>query len=337
VKITIICHSSTGNTRLCAEAMAAELGRLGHECVTIDVRRLGRGEMPDDLKTADLVGVATPTYFFRPPVNLTEYLQSIPPLEPKPGFVLNTCSAVRSNTVKTIAKLLQRRNVFMIGRLTIHAEEAYPLFRFGFFKYNEGKPHEKDLEKVRRFARRIDERAKKIQSDESERRRALRKRLYVNLPTPFHLIALVSTRKNQLRAMLRKKVIADRCTSCGVCVEACPTHSIALVPFTRDKVETSPGVVIEEKEQYERKLAEAAAFGCSCTSGPHNFGSDARGQEVRKEKTPQGGATLTLPKFADTCMACYACYNLCPEDAIITSLCRGRPRYRGPKLSPEGV
>ncbi len=304
MKITIICHSSTGNTRLCAETMAAELGRLGHDCVTIDVRRLGRGEMPGDLKTADLVGVATPTYFFRPPVNLTEYLQSIPPLEPKPGFVLNTCSAVRSNTVKTIAKLLQRRNVFMIGKLTIHAEEAYPLFRFGFFKYNEGKPHERDLEKVRRFARRIGERAKKIQSDESERRRALRKRLYVNLPTPFHLIALVSTRKNQLRAMLRKKVIADRCTSCGVCVEACPTHSITLVPFTRDEVEASPGVVIEERERYERNLAEE---------------------------------TLTLPKFADTCMACYACYNLCPEDAIITSLCRGRPRYRGPKLSPEGV
>lgn len=303
MKTAIIYHSSTGNTRLCAETLAAELRRLGHECAAIDVRRLRKGEAPEEARAADLIGVASPTYAFRPAVNLMEYIDSLPPLEPKPGFVLNTCSAIKSNTLTMLAKALQRKNVFTIGRLTVHAEEAYPLFRFRFFKANEGKPDERGLERVRRFAREIDEKAKRVLSDESEQRSALRKRLYINAPTPFHLLALVSTRKNQLRGMFGKKVIADRCAACGACAAACPTRSIELAPVTREEAESSRDIVIEERQKFERKFAENA----------------------------DGGEVITLPRFASTCMACYACYNLCPENAIVTSICRNHPRYRGPQ------
>ena len=39
------------------------------------------------------------------------------------------------------------------------------------------------------------------------------------------------------------------------------------------------------------------------------------------------------PVFSSRCMGCCACFNLCPTEAITTSLAGGRGRYRGPALS----
>ena len=36
--------------------------------------------------------------------------------------------------------------------------------------------------------------------------------------------------------------------------------------------------------------------------------------------------------FSKRCMGCFACFNLCPTDAITTTLAGGRGRYRGPAL-----
>ncbi len=38
------------------------------------------------------------------------------------------------------------------------------------------------------------------------------------------------------------------------------------------------------------------------------------------------------PVFSKRCMGCFACFNLCPTDAITTTLAGGRGRYRGPAL-----
>ena len=41
------------------------------------------------------------------------------------------------------------------------------------------------------------------------------------------------------------------------------------------------------------------------------------------------------PVFSKRCMGCCACYNLCPTDAITTSLSGGRGRYRGPAVADK--
>ena len=38
------------------------------------------------------------------------------------------------------------------------------------------------------------------------------------------------------------------------------------------------------------------------------------------------------PVFSNRCMGCFACFNLCPTDAITTTVTGGRGRYRGPAL-----
>lgn len=290
MKTTIIYHSSTGNTRVCVEAAAAEFRRLGHDCALIDVRHAAEEHALENLRDGDLIGVATPTYAFQPALNLMDFVKSLPPLENKPGFILCTYGGAQSNTMRILANALQQKNIFTIAARKVKCEESFTPIRFRFLKWGRGRPREKDLEKVRAFIRRVCDKARGPLS--------LRKRRYFNWPTPFYLIALMSSRKNQLKGMFGKRVIVDRCASCGVCAKICPTRSIQLAPVPVGEVRSSRHLVVEDDARLEEKIGE--------------------------------GGVLNLPRFADTCMACYGCVNLCPEDAIYTPLCRNHPRYRGP-------
>jgi len=85
----------------------------------------------------------------------------------------------------------------------------------------------------------------------------------------------------------------------------------------------------------------------------HLFGSKAGPRELRstmgKKSVDKGKCTqcatcalscvaraITLqpyPVFSNHCIGCWACYNLCPNDAITTIVSGGRGRYKGPAIT----
>ena len=298
MKVVQLYHSSTGNSRLCASVFADEAGRQGAVCETFDIRDVGDGkELIERIRGCDLFGVTVPTYYFKAPVNVLEFLETLPAFEPKPLFVLNCCTSISSNTIAMLANLLQQKNLFLIDRLIVHGEESYPPFRWKSLLPQKGKPGAKELERVREFARMVCEKAGEIRSDPDY---TFPHRHYKIWHTPFHFIAISASRRNLMRYMLGKRLVADACTSCGVCAQKCPTKSIRLSPHDLKAIEGRRDTVVRRRGVLCAKLADSP------------------------------DETMMLPVFLDTCMGCYACVNLCPVSAIYTPVAAGRPPYRGP-------
>ena len=298
MKIVQLYHSSTGNNRLCASVFEQEVSKSGHACATTDIRNVGDGrKVVERIGECDLFGVTIPTYYFKAPINVIEFLDSLPVFEPKPFFVLNCCTSISSNTIAMLAGRLQEKNLYLIDRLIVHGEESYPPFRFKFFLPQKGKPGKRELERVRGFARGLCEKAEKITADSNH---TFRRKRYPIWPTPFHLIAISASCRNMMRYMFGKRLVPDACTSCGTCARECPTGSIELFPHDLSAMERRRDVVIRRRGNLCARLAES----------------------------PDG--TVRLPVFADTCMGCYACVNLCPARAIHTPVAAGRPPFRGP-------
>ncbi len=91
MKILILLHSTTGNTRLVTRHAAKHLKAAGHEC---DVCNIVKNPDPPDLEGVDLLGVSCPTMFCRGTFAMEQYLDRLPPVSDgrKPAFLMGTCA-----------------------------------------------------------------------------------------------------------------------------------------------------------------------------------------------------------------------------------------------------
>ena len=216
MQIHIVHQSSTGNTLLGAQTMAAELEAAGHACSLARARDANEAQ----LANADMVGIATAVYAFAPARNMLSFLRAMPELPGKPAFVLCCCSAVPSNSVRTVWRALERKGLRVLGGHVLIGEDSWPCLRFRFFTPGRGQPSPEGLGRTREFARRI------IDLADDPAAGTIRPPLW--LPSLFHLIGLMAGPRLLRMGMLGKRVDADRCTRCGKCAEVCPTGAITM-------------------------------------------------------------------------------------------------------------
>ncbi len=221
MRITIFYQSATGNTRLIAETMAETFRGEGCECALTHVRDAGESDAAD----ADMLGVASPVYGFRPARNVLRFLRDLPEQPGKPAFVLCTCAGWASNSVRTLWRALERKGLRVLGGRVIRGEDSWPCLRMGPFTPGKGRPDESDLAAASEFARQV---LRRSQQAEGALPKAPRLR-----PDPLHLVGLLATWGNLRRSMLGKRVDAAKCTRCGLCAEICPTRAITLDDLPR--------------------------------------------------------------------------------------------------------
>jgi len=89
----ILQHSTTGNTRLVARYTADRLTALGWDVERWDIVK--RPEPPDPAEV-DLLGVASPTMYFRQTVAMERFLARLPALAAgrRPAFLVGTCAGI---------------------------------------------------------------------------------------------------------------------------------------------------------------------------------------------------------------------------------------------------
>jgi len=218
----ISCYSTTGNTRLVADRIAATLCENGMEIV---VRDPVREPDFDDLGTYDVVGFGTPTMAWKPSWGFYEGLGLVPTQKKLvPSFVFCTSGGQPINTLRTMAGLLTEKNFLVLAGLEVTAETNWPVARqFGSKAQGfVGRPDEGDLEAVGPFVEGI------VQQLNSKN---LRSKVFDFMVSPLHLIGKRAGPKELRMAMGTKKVDRKRCTQCAACALGCPSRAISLRPY----------------------------------------------------------------------------------------------------------
>jgi len=218
----IIVYSTTGNTRLVADRIAAALVTQGVETI---VRDPVREPTFDDLGSYDVVGFGTPTMAWKPSWGFVEILGLIPSQEKiVPSFVFCTSGGQPVNTLRTVAQWLSQKNFVVLDGLEVTAETNWPVARqfggkaLGFV----GKPDEAELKAVNSF---VDKLMKQLVS------KNIRSRVFDFRVSPLHWIGMRVGPKELRRAMGIKRVDRGKCIQCATCALGCAARAISLRPY----------------------------------------------------------------------------------------------------------
>ena len=214
-KTLIVYFSQAGSTRKVAQAVAAGLRGAGHE---VDLHDLTTGTPPSPIGY-DAFGVGTPVYAFRPPFNVSRYLDGLPQLNSLPCFVLLQSGGIEADAGNAVRSALRRKGGREVGYLKGKgADYFYPWIRHGIL-FSPEHPTPDGLQAAEAFGRTISHRVAgaPYQPPPPDPK----------APALFRL-ARASTNAWVVRNVVSRgfRVRADVCTACGTCTEVCPTGNI---------------------------------------------------------------------------------------------------------------
>lgn len=218
----IICYSTTGNTRLVADRIAAALTSAEVETV---VRDPVREPEVEDLDSYEVVGFGTPTMAWKPSWGFYEVLGLVPTQKKLiPSFVFCTSGGQPINTLRTMAHSLSEKNFLVLDGLEVTAETNWPVARqfggkaLGFV----GKPDEAEFERIDPFVDRV---VKRLTS------RNMRSKVFDFRLSPLHFIGKRAGPRELRRAMGIKRVDRGKCIQCATCALSCAARAISLRPY----------------------------------------------------------------------------------------------------------
>ena len=214
-KTLIVYFSQAGSTRKVAQAVAAGLRGAGHE---VDLHDLTAGAPPSPIDY-DAFGLGTPVYVFRPPFNVSRYLDGLPDLNGLPFFVLLQSAGLEVDAGNAVRGTLRRKGGREVGFLKGKgADYALPWIRHGIL-FSPEHPTPEGLQAAKAFGEAVADRVAgtPYQPPPPDPK----------APALFRL-ARASTNAWVVRNVGSRgfRVRGDVCTACGTCVEVCPTGNI---------------------------------------------------------------------------------------------------------------
>lgn len=110
-KALIVYFSQRGTNERVAEVIGKSLSLEGYQ---VDLWNLKNGPPPAP-REYELLGVGSPTYYYRAPFNVTDFVNSLPCLSGHPCFVFVVHGAYRGNTGNTIRRTLRLKGAKEVG------------------------------------------------------------------------------------------------------------------------------------------------------------------------------------------------------------------------------
>ncbi len=233
MKSIIIYYSQTGNTKKIAQAIHAGMSESAKQC---DIARLQDVDT-EDLFKYDLIGLGSPVWHRREPAHVMNFIEyTMNSLEGKHGFAFCTHGLYPGHFLARVVPIMTQRGLIVIGWNNWYCSVTLPEKPKPYF--TDGHPDKIDLNEARHFGREMAERSRKIYEGEDHLIPALPKgRAYDELyPGPERTRQAggeLRNAKQGARLSLRSfdyKINKERCrySTCTVCMDNCPTHSIDL-------------------------------------------------------------------------------------------------------------
>ncbi len=230
----ILYLSLGGTTARVARHIAAGLEDQGFDVRLHDLHRTMRQRRASGWDSPDLLGVGSPTHYFRLPTLITDYLDLLPPLDGSSAFSFTLYGTYAGDAAAELSRRLAQRGANELAAFSCRGADRYgPYLRKGKL-FSPGRPAAADLQAAEQFGAEVGARASDVAAARTDPPSA------GDVPADaapadaalgwvYRVERLLTGRTlaNQVYSRLFR-VDRDRCTGCGRCEKRCPTGNIVL-------------------------------------------------------------------------------------------------------------
>jgi flavodoxin/NAD-dependent dihydropyrimidine dehydrogenase PreA subunit len=215
-KALVVFYSLTRTTAQVAERIAAGLCSTGMQ---VELCNLRDDRFPS-AEGYDLLGIGTPTYYYRPPFNVIDYLEQLPSLAGKPAFVFALHGSYLGDCGNLVRQILNRKGARELGYCHCFGADLFLGYLKEGYLFSPEHPTRKELAEAETFGRTVAAglAGSPVPETAPDPGPAILYRLERWLTNRW----LVEQVYSRLFRVSRKK-----CTSCGLCMKRCPTKNIA--------------------------------------------------------------------------------------------------------------
>jgi flavodoxin/Fe-S-cluster-containing hydrogenase component 2 len=211
----LVYFSQGGTTARVAESIAAGLRAAKWQVTLCNMK----DKQPPSPSGYDLLGIGAPTYYYRAPFKVMDYVNRLPRLDGLPALVLVLYGTYIGDTGNAIRRVLSRKGAREVGYFHCYGADFFlPYLKEGYL-FSPDHPTAEELAKAERFGH---EAANRIASQEYARAK--------NDPPPaaiYRLERFLTNRWLDKQVYSRLFRVDDKkCTSCGLCINLCPTENI---------------------------------------------------------------------------------------------------------------
>jgi flavodoxin/Pyruvate/2-oxoacid:ferredoxin oxidoreductase delta subunit len=211
----VVYFSQGGTTARVAESIAAGLRAMEWQVTLCNLK----DTKPPAFDGYDLLGIGAPAYYYRAPFKVMDYLNNLPRLDGLPTLVFVLYGTYMGDTGNAIRRVLSRKGAREVGYFHCYGADFYlPYLKQGYL-FSPDHPTAEELSRAESFGR---EAAGRIASHEYARAK--------EDPSPaimYRLERFLTNRWLTKQVWSRLFRVDDkRCTSCGLCINLCPTGNI---------------------------------------------------------------------------------------------------------------
>ncbi len=218
MKALIVCFSQTGNTRKIAENIQSGIRRSGHDCDIVSIKHVKN----EDLYPYDLIGIGTPTFYYREPLNVKRFIDGLDKTDGKHCFLFCTHGSIIGNTFFYMQEGLNEKGYKVIDAWDTYADSSLPFYPE--VMHTAGHPDSLELSCAEEFGADIFNKSLAIKNGDTE-----------TMPV-FSLVE--DTWWAQDAQMLipeylkqffpKFEIQTEKCTQCMQCQENCPVDAVDL-------------------------------------------------------------------------------------------------------------
>jgi len=214
-RVLIASFSQTGSTKKVADLIAKGLHSSNWEITHFNI---SGNDMPN-LDQYDIIGIGSPTYFFRPPFIVMDFVNNMDGLGNKSTFVFVTHGTHTGNCGNWIRKTLIRKGSKDLGYFNSFGEDYW----LGYIKrgvlFSPGSPSNEELESAKQFGKtlisRYDDQNLEVESFDP------------STPAMYSFERMLVARPFA-KLMYSKTFRASKeCDNCGLCIKKCPNNNIS--------------------------------------------------------------------------------------------------------------
>jgi flavodoxin/Pyruvate/2-oxoacid:ferredoxin oxidoreductase delta subunit len=214
-KVLIVYFSQMGANKRIAEAISTGLREAGYQ-VTLWNLKDGLPPAPRD---HDVLGIGSPTYYYRPPFNVIDYVNSLPDLVGLPAFVFVVHGTYRGNTGNIIRRALSLKGIKEVGYFHCHGAGFFLGYLKEGYLLSPDHPRAEELDRAEMFGREI---AARLAGEPY-----LRHDDDPQLPMIYRLERFLTNRMFVKQIYSRSYKVNRKCRpDCDLCMKQCPVQNI---------------------------------------------------------------------------------------------------------------